>query len=252
MLFYLIANPPCRKAQKIQREKEELEDELYELKRKYDEQVDTIKDLEEASKSSSAKIKSMIKKLQEKDKLIEENKKSLCYYTDKYMKDAEERGKAQEAKVESGCEASKGQLVDITDLDMKIIEKQHKLERLEFYEKNNMILLEQMSTKDAELESKYNAHAFEVDNLVKEHQKQIEKLQKEFEKQLHKEKVKSTSILEAALREEKQVNEKERKELREEFHKMFNVRLAEWKSQADQYEVKIRKLENMINSMSES
>jgi len=49
-------------------------------------------------------------------------------------------------------------------------------------------------------------------------------MQAEFYKKLEAEKHRSANILEAALREEKLQNEKERSELRSEFQSMFNER----------------------------
>jgi len=90
--------------------------------------------------------------LHQKDKIIEENERSLIYYAEKYIKETEERGKAENAKIESGSEASKPQLIDLTELDMEHLTKKHELERLEFYERYNSYLLDKLSTKQIELD----------------------------------------------------------------------------------------------------
>jgi phosphoribosyl-dephospho-CoA transferase len=80
----------------LQREKEDLETELYEVRRRCEDQVDTLNTYEESIKSLKMTIKGMAKKLKEKDRIIEENKKSLSFYTERYMND--ERGRASENK----------------------------------------------------------------------------------------------------------------------------------------------------------
>ena len=47
---------------------------------------------EETIRKNTSKIKHLTKKLHEKDKIIENNK-SLKYYTDKYIKESEEKRK---------------------------------------------------------------------------------------------------------------------------------------------------------------
>ena len=108
---------------KLEKLNAELEDEIYELTQKRDEHVDIINDLESQLSSEQKKSKHLQKQLEEKEKLLEENHKSLCYYIEKYIKGDEERGISSAVKSESGSEAIKPQLIDITEVDMEFIQK---------------------------------------------------------------------------------------------------------------------------------
>ena len=65
------------KKNKLQKQKERLETELYDVQARCDEQVDSLNDYETSVKSLKNKLRSLSKKLKDKDKLLEDNKKSL-------------------------------------------------------------------------------------------------------------------------------------------------------------------------------
>ena len=207
-----------------------------------------MNEYEELLKSNSSKFKSLNIKIEEKNRIIEENKDKLNYYNEKYMKESEERGN-EESKVESGSEANqKSQLINITDLNMKQIEVHHKLERLEFYESNNKKLLKTIEVKEEELNSKITSLNSKINSLKDNHKEEIEKINKNHARQLEKEKNKCKKEIEKVKTHERKNADDSRKELREEFQKMFSDRLAEWKKDSDEYENRIKYLENMVNN----
>jgi len=231
------------KKNKLQKQKERLETELYDVQARCDEQVDSLNDYETSVKSLKNKLRSLSKKLKDKDKLLEDNKKSLWYYTEKYIN--EEKGK--DDKKEIGSVTRKSQMVDVTELEMKLIESQHKLQRLDFYEKNNIQLLDQMAERDSNFKSeieKYEAELKEHDFTRKQ---DIANAVSQLEIKLRKEKNEIQSYLEGQLRDDKIKNDKYIKELREDYQALFDERIQEWKAKANDYENKIKQLQNMIN-----
>lgn len=234
-----------RNLTKLQKLKEELEDELYEAQKRCESQVDSLNEYEEKLKNNSIRIKTLTRKLREKDTIIEENKKSLEYYTQQYVKQSEERGN-EESKTD--FDGSKNQLINITDLEMKIIESQHKFERLEFYEKNNIKLLEEIDLKETIINDQHLKTQSEIEKVKSTHKSEILKLKESFETEFQKEKARHKKMLDNALTEEKINNDNTRKELREDFQKMFKERLSEWKNKELDYENRIKNLENIINN----
>ena len=231
------------KKNKLQKQKERLETELYDVQARCDEQVDSLNDYETSVKSLKNKLRSLSKKLKDKDKLLEDNKKSLWYYTEKYIN--EEKGK--DDKKEIGSVTRKSQMVDVTELEMKLIESQHKLQRLDFYEKNNIQLLDQMAERDSNFKSeieKYEAELKEHDFTRKQ---DIANAVSQLEIKLRKEKNEIQSYLEGQLRDDKIKNDKYIKELREDYQALFDERIQGWKAKANDYENKIKQLQNMIN-----
>jgi hypothetical protein len=63
-----------RNIAKLQKHKGEMEDELYEVQKRCESQVDSLNEYEEKLKNNSIRIKTLTKKLREKDKSFEENK----------------------------------------------------------------------------------------------------------------------------------------------------------------------------------
>ena len=175
--------------------------------------------------------------------------KAIEFYSEKYMNETEERGD-EETKFESGSQTVNinNTVIDLTDLDMKIIESQHKLERLEFYEQNNILLWNQLEAKKNELETSSQTFQEDIKGLKLNHNKVLDELNKKFNTQLQNEKSLAKKEIERIKWADRKKSDLLRKELREEFQKMFSERLSEWKGRFNEYENKIRHLENIINS----
>mmetsp|Transcript_31842 Transcript_31842/g.31250 ORF Transcript_31842/g.31250 Transcript_31842/m.31250 type:complete len:145 (-) Transcript_31842:24-458(-) len=141
-----------------------------------------------------------------------------------------------------------GKILDITDLDMKVIENQHKLERLEFYENNNIELLHTLEEKDSEYDQKVQFYEEGLESLKMKHKEEITKLEDNLKKEINAMNAQNKLKIEHIQATERSNADADRKELRDEFQKMFKERFSEWKTKSVEYENKIRHLENIINS----
>jgi hypothetical protein len=176
---------------------------------------------------------------------LRKTNKSLEYYTQQYVKQSEERGNEDHI---SDHGSSKSQLVDVTDLEMKLLESQHKFERLDFYERNNIQLLEEITTKESMINGQLAKTQSEIDIVKTSHNSEIQKLKEGLQTKLQKESSRHKKMLDKSLTEEKLNSDNTRRELREDFQKMFKERLSEWKNKEIEYENRIKNLENIINN----
>ncbi|CAI2386379.1 unnamed protein product [Moneuplotes crassus] len=234
----IIEEGYTRKYNKLKKQKEDLEDELYELQKRCEAQVDIINQNEYRQRKEKEN-----KPKEEKDAI------DIEFYAKKYLKDCEERG-SHEVKTESGSQAVSmdGKILDITDLDMKVIENQHKLERLEFYENNNIELLHTLEEKDSEYDQKVQFYEEGLESLKMKHKEEITKLEDNLKKEINAMNAQNKLKIEHIQATERSNADADRKELRDEFQKMFKERFSEWKTKSVEYENKIRHLENIINS----
>ncbi|CAI2359785.1 unnamed protein product [Moneuplotes crassus] len=207
------------------------------------EQVNKALATQQASTVSLKRHNSIVNKLEDelrqKQRDIEEYEQTIDMYNkSKYEQNSEERG-SQLQRNESGSEAvsDEGEIHDARHLSMEVIETQHRLERLEFYERNNLELLEELEQKDLEYHLSIKHHKEELNSLKNYFQEQLTTLESSHELKISQ--IKLSERKSASLDQE---------QLQDEFQSMFSAKFNEWKSQAKQYEDKIKHLENMINS----
>lgn len=64
--------------------------------------------------------------------------------------EVEEKSKSH--NFDDKSDSSKSTMIDIVELETKFLEKKHQIEKLEFYEKNNTMLLDKLAAKEADFE----------------------------------------------------------------------------------------------------
>lgn len=147
----------------------------------------------------------------ETDNLFGFNHRTSIYDKNKYEQNSEERG-SQLQKNESGSQAvsDEGEIHDVRHLSMEVIETQHRLDRLEFYEKNNLELLEELEQKDLEYHLSIKHHKEELNSLTNYFQEQLTTLKSSYELKLSQMKL---SERKAASPDQEQLQEAQRMEI---------------------------------------